>query len=53
MNIFNKFFVAGLVLIVPFLIYATENRYDIPVADSPSRGPENAAVTIIEFIDYQ
>ena len=53
MNIFSKFIVAGLFFIVPFLIYAEENRYSIPVGDSPVRGPENAPVTIIEFIDYQ
>jgi hypothetical protein len=32
---------------------AAENRYDIPIEGSPSWGPEDAPVTIIEFIDYQ
>ncbi|MDA8164075.1 MAG: hypothetical protein M0017_03440 [Desulfobacteraceae bacterium] len=30
---------------------AQEGR-DIPLADSPSAGPENAPVTIVEFIDF-
>ncbi len=39
-------------LITPFL-YAEEKRYSIPVEDSPSYGPPDAPVTIIEFLDYQ
>jgi protein-disulfide isomerase len=27
--------------------------YELPVGDSPIRGPENAPVTIVEFSDYQ
>jgi protein-disulfide isomerase len=27
--------------------------YELPVGNSPIRGPENAAVTIVEFSDYQ
>jgi len=32
---------------------SAENRYDIPLKGSPSWGPEDAPVTIVEFIDYQ
>jgi protein-disulfide isomerase len=28
-------------------------RYDVPVDDDPAFGPESAAITIIEFSDYQ
>jgi hypothetical protein len=32
---------------------AAEQRYSIPLLDSPSKGPENSPVTIIEFLDFQ
>ena len=44
----------ALTLIFAPLSQAREiKRYDVPVADSPYLGPEDAAVTIIEFLDYQ
>jgi hypothetical protein len=42
-----------LFLVGVFLAGASNNRYDLPVGDCPSLGPENAPVTIFEFIDYQ
>jgi hypothetical protein len=33
--------------------FAAEQRYTVPIGDSPQKGPENAPVTIIEFIDFQ
>ncbi len=32
---------------------AADIRYNIPIDDSPSLGPKNAPVTVIEFLDYQ
>ena len=32
---------------------ADEKRYSVPIKDSPAIGPIDAAVTIIEFIDFQ
>ena len=32
---------------------AADVRYDVPSGDSPSIGPANAPVTIVEFLDYQ
>ncbi len=32
---------------------AQVRRYDVPVDDDPSLGPDNAPITIIEFSDYQ
>ena len=32
---------------------ASDVRYAVPAGDSPSIGPANAPVTIVEFLDYQ
>ena len=32
---------------------ANDVRYAVPAGDSPSIGPGNAPVTIVEFVDYQ
>jgi len=32
---------------------AAQKRYDVPIGDSPQRGPASAPVTIVEFLDYQ
>ena len=32
---------------------AADVRYAVPAGDSPSIGPSNAPVTIVEFVDYQ
>lgn len=41
------------VLFIISNVFAVEQRYDLPVDNSPYIGAENAPVTIIEFIDYQ
>jgi hypothetical protein len=47
-----KYLLASILLFVPALVSAGQ-RYDIPIEGSPSWGPEDAPVTIVEFIDYQ
>jgi hypothetical protein len=32
---------------------ADTNRYAVPLENSPFFGPQDARVTIVEFIDYQ
>jgi protein-disulfide isomerase len=44
-------FVLALLVAVP--AGAADVRYDVPAGDSPSIGPANAPVTIVEFLDYQ
>jgi hypothetical protein len=52
MRIISAAFLAvALTLISPAV--AAEKRYDIPLADSPAFGPADAAVTIVEFINFQ
>jgi hypothetical protein len=33
--------------------FAETKRFTIPLEGSPSQGPQDAPVTIVEFIDYQ
>lgn len=54
----GDFLVKRLILLI-FLFFissysfADEKRYVIPLEDSPVYGPQNAPVTIFEFLDYQ
>jgi hypothetical protein len=34
-------------------VFAAEKRFSLPTEGSPLIGPKRAAVTIVEFIDYQ
>jgi len=40
-------------LVICTTVFAEEKRFSIPVGDSPQKGPADAHVTIIEFIDFQ
>lgn len=42
-----------IVLLLSFSPSFAEQRFVVPLEDSPSYGPKNAPVTIIEFIDFQ
>lgn len=33
--------------------FAEEKRFNIPIDNSPQKGPKDAPVTIIEFLDFQ
>lgn len=48
-----KKLMVSLLLLVAAVSYAAEKRVVVPLEDSPSQGPTNAPVTIIEFIDFQ
>jgi len=43
----------ALALLAAYPAGAAELRYTVPAGDSPSIGPANAPVTIVEFLDYQ
>ena len=32
---------------------AAVDRFDVPLGSSPQRGPQDAPVTVIEFLDFQ
>jgi len=45
---------ATLFLLLLFsVVSAEEKRFTVPVSDSPQKGPKDAPITIIEFIDFQ
>ena len=41
------------VLAASWSLHAEEIRYNLPLGDTPYRGPEVAPVTIVEFIDFE
>ena len=40
-------------LLIAGTAFSADKRVAIPIGSAPSLGPENAPVTIIEFIDFQ
>ncbi|HLE41609.1 MAG TPA: hypothetical protein VI956_08890 [Nitrospirota bacterium] len=53
MKLKQGFLFAFILICLPLSVLSEETRYAIPIGDSPSSGPENAPITIIEFIDFQ
>jgi len=52
-NAYRPAFWLVLALLAAVPAGAADIRYAVPAGDSPSIGPANAPVTIVEFIDYQ
>ncbi|MEE9612100.1 MAG: hypothetical protein V3W19_12660, partial [Desulfatiglandales bacterium] len=42
-----------LLFVIVSYSFGADRRYDIPLKGSPSIGPVDAALTIVEFLDYQ
>jgi hypothetical protein len=53
MNKIFSFTMSLFLLLMGSTVLSAEKRVAIPLGDSPSMGPENAPVTIVEFIDFQ
>ena len=41
------------VVLIAFPVAAEEKRFTVPLDDSPTLGPPDAPVTIVEFLDFQ
>jgi len=52
-NMMKRMLVLVVVLMLGSAAFAEEKRFEVPIGDSPSMGPADAPVTIIEFIDFQ
>ena len=52
-NLMKRMLICVFALLVFGMAHAEQKRTDVPIGDSPSLGPVDAPVTIIEFIDFQ
>ncbi len=52
-NARRRAFLIALTLFAAAQAGGTDIRYNVPAGVSPSIGPANAPVTIVEFVDYQ
>jgi hypothetical protein len=49
----KRILICASVLLLFGTAHAEVKRTEVPIGDSPSMGPTDAPVTIIEFIDFQ
>ena len=49
----KRFFSLALLAFVAGHALAEDVRYTVPIGDSPTTGPPDAPVTIVEFLDFQ
>ncbi len=52
-SVMKKFLVCIVLLLLYNVALADQSRVEVPIGDSPVFGPDDAPVTIIEFIDFQ
>lgn len=45
--------ILSVLILASSLAYGAEKRFSVPIADSPTVGPADAPVTMVEFLDFQ
>ncbi len=51
--VIKKILICIFVLLFFGMVHAEDKKTEIPLGNSPSMGPVDAPITIIEFIDFQ
>lgn len=49
----RRLVLVSLIFLLAGYVMAEDKRYSVPINDSPTLGPADAPVTIIEFLDFQ
>jgi protein-disulfide isomerase len=49
----NRTILVMVIFLLAVSTSAEEKRYPVPLGDSPTIGPLDAPVTIVEFLDFQ
>jgi hypothetical protein len=42
-----------IISLLPLAAFGQQERYELPLSNSVQMGPDNAPITIIEFLDFQ
>lgn len=41
------------IMLFASIVFAVGERFDVNIGESPQLGPKDAAITMVEFIDFQ
>jgi hypothetical protein len=54
LNKLGSLFIAIVIVsLIPLAAFGQQERYELPVGNSVPKGPDNAPITIFEFLDFQ
>jgi hypothetical protein len=54
LNKLGRLFITIVIIsLIPLAAFGQQERYELPVGNSVPMGPDNAPITIFEFLDFQ